>query len=91
MSSLADTLSDWTDIDVAAYQIAIALNLIPPPSPGDGPYGFGGRKHVFWTMNPLGNTLFQLIDQMVALGALEQHENDEQIVRWHPNYSPQEI
>lgn len=85
--TLAARLEAWTDIDVAAHQVAIALGLMLPPPAGAGPYDFGGRKDLFWTVNPIGNLLFGVLNDMVALGALEEHPFDAQIIRWNAAYA----
>ncbi|MEZ5986119.1 MAG: Imm45 family immunity protein [Hyphomonas sp.] len=84
--NLATRLEAWTDLDVAAYHVAIALGLMPPPQAGAGPFYFGGRKDLFWTDNPLGNMLFGILNDMVVLGALEEHSNDDTLVRWNSVY-----
>jgi hypothetical protein len=84
--NLSARLEAWTDLDVAAYYVAIALGLVPPPQAGAGPFDFGGRKDLFWTDNPLGNLLFGALNQMVAVGALEEHSKDDTLVRWNSTY-----
>lgn len=86
MSYLAEHLEEWTDIDVAAYRLAVALGLMAPPQPDAGPFDFGGRKDLFWTDNPLGNLMFRTLEEMVTLGALDTHPNDEHLFRWNRDY-----
>ncbi len=74
----AEAMKDWTDIDGAMYDLGLALGFYP------------GRewlevKSVFWTNNPLCNTLHTMVQQLVELGALEKRDEDDdhdEMYRW---------
>jgi hypothetical protein len=80
--TLRKGLADWADGDVAPYYVAIALGIAPDP--GDEWGNWGGRKGIFWSNNPLGNTLFKIVEQLVAVGVLEQ--NEQGLYRWNSKF-----
>jgi len=75
---LAEVLADWTDVDIASYELGRCLGL------------FGGQnfhidvKHVFWTNNPLGNGLYGALLELVSAGVLEMREAPDRQFRWAP-------
>ena len=76
--NLRTALATWTDQDIAAYQLGIVLGLIDPK------YSFStDTKWVFWTDNPVGNALGEMLDAMVTAGILEKEEEDLRY-RWNP-------
>ena len=85
-NSLRHTLKDWTEIDVTAFHAGVALGIIPPLSDEKEIYNFGGKKWIFWTENPLGTLLFELLENLVSLNILEKHENDDQLFRWNSSF-----
>jgi hypothetical protein len=56
VDTLKQTLADWTDLDVAAYHLAICLGLMQFELP------FAKAKHVFWTNHPIGTLLVEMLD-----------------------------
>lgn len=84
--SLKSSLKEWTEIDVAAFRAGVALGIIPPLSDEKEIYNFGGKKWVFWTKNPLGTLLFDLLENLVRADILEKHENDDHLYRWNPDF-----
>ena len=75
--NLRDVLRDWTPIDVAGYQLAAALGLMPAGI-------FPTRaKHVFWTNHPISAALLQMLDQLVVLGVLEHRTEPDFEYRWN--------
>jgi hypothetical protein len=91
MSYLAEQLSNWTDIDVAAWHLAISLGLMQPPRPDAQAFDFGGRKDLFWTRNPIGDLMFRLLDDLHDLGAVEAHPEDDHLLRWSPAYQSPDL
>ncbi|MCF6221861.1 MAG: hypothetical protein L3J65_12185 [Robiginitomaculum sp.] len=85
-NNLRHTLKEWTEIDVAAFHLGVALGIIPPLSDEKDIYNFGGKKWMFWSENPLGNLLFDLLENLVKLDILEKHKGDNQLFRWNPSY-----
>ena len=74
--SLAATLSDWTDWDFAAYHLGRALGLF------EGQSFNTGAKGVFWTDNPLGNGLHDVLLALVSAEVLERREEPDEQFRW---------
>jgi hypothetical protein len=80
--SFPERLREWLDWDSAAYWLAIALGLMK-----DEPGRFQGpAKHVFWSNNPVGNMLYAMLDQMVAVGMLEKRDEPDFQYRWNPTF-----
>jgi hypothetical protein len=42
-------------------------------------------KHVFWSNNEVGNALYQMLDHLVKIGALE-YDEEQQLYRWNPSF-----
>ncbi|TLD70665.1 hypothetical protein FEM03_10135 [Phragmitibacter flavus] len=81
--TLKHSLSEWTDADVAAYYVAIALGLAPDPG---GEWKFwGGKKWVFWSANPLGDGLYRILEMLTENGVIEK-DGEESKYRWNPTY-----
>jgi hypothetical protein len=77
--SLPERLHDWLDWDSAAYWLAVCLGLME-----DEPELFETRaKHVFWSNDPVGNMLYAILDQMVAVGLLETRDEPDKQFRWN--------
>ena len=75
--SLQESLEDWSDWDVAAFQLAVCLGLM---AEGDFPTR---AKHVFWSGNPLGRSLHHMLEHLAAAGALEVREEPDRQFRWN--------
>jgi len=69
---LRRTLRDWTDWDVAAFNLGRAVGLFAFPEE------FGRVKSVFWTDNPIGNALHEILLTMAAAGVLERREEPDE-------------
>lgn len=91
MLTLKDRLKNWQDWDVAAYELATVLGLVPeftspqPPPPTDGWHGF---KWIFWSNNRLGNALYETLNTMIEAGVLEREVAMDR-VRWNQSYQPE--
>ena len=79
MDSLKEALSDWTDVDGAEYHLAVCLGLMMP---GD----FARAKHVFWSNNPIGNILYQMLDELARQAVLEKRDEPDYQFRWNTNF-----
>ena len=77
MSTLREALSKWTDADCAFFEVGVCLGLWPP-----GMESFRQKKGVFWSNNPLGNVLHQVIKILVERGTLERRDEPETQFRW---------
>ena len=74
--TLKEKLNDWTDLDVAQYELSLVLGIFTPEQSFQSEL-----KHVFWSNNPTGNMLYNMILDLVERGYLEFDE-DEYRVRW---------
>ena len=84
MIALRETLANWTDFDGAEFEVGKALGVIPVDATWEAwVIGKNGRKHVFWSSNPVGNALGEVLEQLVAIGRLERSEGK---FRWNPAF-----
>ncbi|MFJ1608481.1 hypothetical protein ACIOHS_34715 [Streptomyces sp. NPDC088253] len=78
MGGLRDVLADWTDYDVAGFELGKILGVFP------GDRSFGGVKRMFWMDGyPLGEMLVDILDRMAKAGVLLKNENMQ--YRWSPD------
>jgi hypothetical protein len=76
-------MMDWTDADVAMFNLGVALGLWP--SVEDSPMEFSvARKGTVNSNNPLGNGLYDSLRNLVAAGVLEGEVDSED-----PDAAPQ--
>jgi hypothetical protein len=75
--SLADELAEWQDVDVAQYTVGRAIGLFAGQD-------FRQVKYVFWTENPLGTGLWEMLGAMVKAGILECRDEPDMQYRWSP-------
>jgi len=80
MKTFKEETRDWTDWDVAAYRLGIAIGLMPDQQ------SFGATKHVFWSIHPVGDMLYGMLNQMVLLGILEKRDKPDLQCRWSTGY-----
>lgn len=74
-------LNEWVDWDVAAYNLAQSLGIV------DGMVNFAtDAKHVFWSDNPLGNTLQGILKELVFCQVLERRDEPDVQYRWNPTF-----
>jgi catechol 2,3-dioxygenase-like lactoylglutathione lyase family enzyme len=78
--TLAAFLADWTDIDVAAHELARSLGALPERS------AMSDAKWVYWSNNPLGIELVALLDRLTALGLLEKRDEPDHQYRVAPQF-----
>ena len=79
--TLKQYLLDWVEWDVAAFHLARVLGLM-----GSEIQFHGEAKHVFWSANPTGKMLNDMLKQLVAMGILEYRDEPEDEYRWNPNF-----
>jgi hypothetical protein len=89
MQTLKERLKEWREFDYAAYELGVVLGLWPEwgdaPRPNNEPHdNWGGTKGIFWTDNPLGETLSKTLNRLVDLKMLEK--NDEFQYKWNDKY-----
>ena len=77
-SSLPAALREWTDVDVALYELGRALGVIGPSE------SFNQAKGMLWwgAENPLGEALYGTLRTLVSGGILEENPDDSQMYRW---------
>jgi len=78
--SLREALKDWEDPDIAAYHVARCLGFIAPG------VSFAASKPTVFTANPVSDLLYQTLQHMVRIGALEQ-TGDEPRYRWNQSFA----
>jgi hypothetical protein len=78
--SLKTALADWTDIDIAQYQLGICLNMISSDVP------FNSVKHIFWSDNQIGNALAKMLDTLAEAHVLEKRDEPDFQYRWNENF-----
>lgn len=88
MKTLRERLANWIDFDGAAYELGVALGIFEQEWGGgvpgrDDPWH--GTKGIFWSANPLGDALDQMLRQMVKAGVLEFDVQGLRY-RWNPSY-----
>ncbi len=79
--TLKDTLKEWADQDGAMFELARCLGVIPSDA------DFIGTKGLWWSNNPTGNLMHEMLQSLTKLGALEFRvaPSDDQF-RWNPNW-----
>jgi len=77
MGTLKEALSDWTDFDVASFEVGVCLGLWPL-----GMESFREQKGVFWSNNSLGNALHQIVRVLGERGTLERRDEPDLQYRW---------
>jgi hypothetical protein len=80
MNPLNERLREWQDFDVAAYDLGVVLGLFAD-TPEGGWWLDHAPKWVFWSDNPLGNALHELLQQLVTIRVLESNEHGQ--YRWN--------
>ena len=74
--TFADELADWVDWDCAAYAVGVALGVFT------GEEERLSLKWIFWSANPLGDGLANVLNSLVHAGVLDYREEPEQQYRW---------
>lgn len=74
--NLAKGLDDWNYWDGAAYEVGRSLGIFGESET------FLQVKGVFWTDNPMGNALHEILLQLVSAGVLERREEPDEQFRW---------
>jgi hypothetical protein len=81
ITSLRDTLTEWTERDVAEFYLARLLGII-----GLDVSFATDAKHLFWSDNAIGDSLELIMSSLTELGALEVDEERVQ-VRWNAAFN----
>ena len=78
---LKTRLKEWTDWDGARMDLAICLGLMTHETNYQT-----DAKHVFWSNNPVGNMLYNTLQELVKIGVLEFRDEPDQQFCWNPGY-----
>ncbi|RAG84157.1 hypothetical protein DN069_18555 [Streptacidiphilus pinicola] len=70
---LAESLSDWTDYDIAMFEFGRALGIFPEGTT------FGSVRGMFFMETPLSSALGEAMDALVKIGVLAYREAE---YRW---------
>lgn len=79
METLKQKLKDWTDLDIAAYTLALNIGLMNYDTKFET-----DAKHVFWSQNLIGDVLYNFLFKLVDLKILELQDDEK--VRWNVNF-----
>lgn len=85
-ADLKERLTGWTDWDLAAFHLGACLGFWPDMGAPPGEDHWHGVKGVMWSSNPLGNALYNFLDELVTAGMLEKQIESDIQYRWNPNY-----
>ena len=67
-----------TDIDVAQFKIGAILGFWSADDE------FNSYKGLFWTDNPIGNSLYKIIENLIDIGALKWESYH--VVQYNPEF-----
>ena len=76
MKTLSQAFAIWLDFDVAEFELAKCLGLMPNV-PWEPKY-----KSLFWANNLFSTQLYNILEELVKMGALEMSGDDRQL-RWN--------
>jgi hypothetical protein len=81
METLKTKLEDWTDWDIAMFSLAQCLGLMSKT------VRFNlEAKHVFWTDNPVGKMLYDMLQKLVDTDILLARDEPDKQYKWNPNF-----
>jgi lactoylglutathione lyase len=78
--SLAIFLTDWTDVDRAAHELARCLGVVPAGT------AVADVKWVYWSNNGFGTELVALLDRLTLVGFLEKRNEPDCQYRLAPRF-----
>jgi hypothetical protein len=79
--TLREQLIDWTDWDGAAFCLAKSMGLMSPKVRFST-----DAKHLFWSANPVGHALHNMLGELVVAGVLENRDEPDDQYRWNPAF-----
>ena len=82
--TLKELLKDWTDYDIAEYYLACCLGIMKYDAEFKPQSEYSIAKSVFWTGNPLGDSLYAILEKLVEVGVLEK--DDDSLFKWNEEY-----
>jgi hypothetical protein len=75
-----ESLSEYTDIDLLQHDLARMLGIVTSD------VEVNDVKALYWTKNPIGDALAAFVLALGRAGVLEQHPEDQTLLRWNPNF-----
>tara|TARA_Y100000310_G_scaffold130972_1_gene130192 strand:- start:28524 stop:28886 length:363 start_codon:yes stop_codon:yes gene_type:complete len=78
MKTIREQFDDWVDFDVAAFIMGATIGLFEEDS-------FIKNKGIFWTSNPTGDILFDMLEHLVANDMLIK--NDDMKFKWNDKFA----
>lgn len=82
METLKEKWCEWTDIDYAMYDLAQNIGVMKKD------LNFPLRaKSVFWSNDPVTNSLHLILKELVSLGVLEYREEPDLQYKWNNNFT----
>jgi hypothetical protein len=79
-ADLRSSLADWTDFDGAEFEVARCLGIMDPAASWSPTL----HKYLFWSNNPVGNGLHEILECLVAMGAIKTNEDCQ--YRWNSSF-----
>lgn len=70
-------LEEWTDFDIALYELSIEFGLIKIDEAKDRYDFFRKQKHLFWSNNTFSNSLTEIAYNFAKIGLLEINDNQQ--------------
>lgn len=76
MKTIKELLKDFTDLDIACYELARTLGAIP------WHFSYSAdAKAILNSKNPLGEALYNILGKMLSEGVLVKNEENQ--VKWN--------
>lgn len=82
MTTLKELLADWTDFDSAGHAVAVCFGMMP----AEWEWVLRNAKWIFWTSNPIGNLLHDVLEDLVEQKVLEKNDDDQ--YRYNAGFLP---
>jgi hypothetical protein len=79
--TLKDGLSEWVGVEGAEHLLSQCLGLMGP----EVRYAVEA-KHVYWSANPVGSALHDILMRLVEIGVLEYRDEPDYEVRWNQDF-----
>ena len=76
-------MADWEKFDVAAYHLGVVLGIFPELDFKNDTWA--NSKHIFWSNNPLGESLHDILQEIVHIKMLE-YDDGNPAYRWDVNF-----
>lgn len=80
--TLKEKLADWVSWEGAEFELAVLLGLVE-----GGEESWLKNKGVFWTANPVSDTLSKTLQDLVKAGILEYRTDPDHEFRWNKDHS----